>query len=301
MMVDVRNSVLSETRGRQEPWDQSSLRARFCFVPETEEPKIEEFKGRLELSENANEWAVIQNTTSLAVLARFRERYPEPPWSEYADIRMKELRGVEEKRREIHKDQQERWLTLQQAILSAFNRDTLRMTVLNGLDRELDNIVPVVEPFDRQVLALIDRADHEGWLGELARALLEARVQNQRFVAVVRPIADQFKVSDQANSGRQNSRKLLRTLHQAILDAFNHDSLRMTLLEGTDRELYNIVPVGEPFFTQVFALIERANQEGWLAELVNALLDARKENQHFVDTVAPVKAEFARQNLSNKG
>jgi Caspase domain/TIR domain len=33
MMIEVRNAVIQETGGRQEPWDQSSLRSRFCFVP----------------------------------------------------------------------------------------------------------------------------------------------------------------------------------------------------------------------------------------------------------------------------
>ena len=73
MMIDVRNSVLAETQGRQEPWDQSSLRAKFCFVPKIEESRIEEGAKRLELSPSADEWAAVQNTTSLAVFGRFRE------------------------------------------------------------------------------------------------------------------------------------------------------------------------------------------------------------------------------------
>lgn len=78
LMIDVRNKVLAETNERQEPWDQSSLRARFYFVPGVEEtpPPIE--PG---LSGAAEEWAAIQNTDSLAVLAAFQERHPDPPWS----------------------------------------------------------------------------------------------------------------------------------------------------------------------------------------------------------------------------
>lgn len=37
LMIDVRNKVLAETDGRQEPWDQSSLRAKFYFVPPAKE------------------------------------------------------------------------------------------------------------------------------------------------------------------------------------------------------------------------------------------------------------------------
>ena len=33
LMIDVRNKVISATRGKQQPWDQSSLRTRFYFVP----------------------------------------------------------------------------------------------------------------------------------------------------------------------------------------------------------------------------------------------------------------------------
>ena len=98
MMIDVRNYVLAKTKGRQEPWDQSSLRARFCFVPKMEQPRVKEAAKR-ELSHAASEWAAIENTSSLAVLARFKERYPDPTWSEYANIRMEELRDTDQKRR----------------------------------------------------------------------------------------------------------------------------------------------------------------------------------------------------------
>jgi len=107
VMIDVRNSVLEETKGRQEPWDQSSLRARFCFVPKIKEPKTEEPVKPLlqkpvkqpQISPSANEWFAIQHTTSLAVLARFKEHHPEPPWCDYADARADELRAANEARR----------------------------------------------------------------------------------------------------------------------------------------------------------------------------------------------------------
>ena len=34
LMIDVRNKVIAETKGKQQPWDQSSLRTRFSFVPD---------------------------------------------------------------------------------------------------------------------------------------------------------------------------------------------------------------------------------------------------------------------------
>jgi N-acetylmuramoyl-L-alanine amidase len=38
LMIEVRKSVLEATRGRQEPWDHSLLRSRFCFVPPGPKP-----------------------------------------------------------------------------------------------------------------------------------------------------------------------------------------------------------------------------------------------------------------------
>ncbi len=96
MMIDVRNAVLEETHGRQEPWDQSSLRSRFYFVPKRAAPPPIPQKD----IEAAAEWNVIQSTTSLATLALFKERYPDPPWSDYAEARAAELREADRARQE---------------------------------------------------------------------------------------------------------------------------------------------------------------------------------------------------------
>ncbi len=95
MMIDVRNSVLEETGGRQEPWDQSSLRSRFYFVAAA--PQLPTIPNKM--LEAAAEWSAIRETESLATLAIFRGRFPEPPWSTYADIRVAELREMDEVRR----------------------------------------------------------------------------------------------------------------------------------------------------------------------------------------------------------
>ncbi len=101
LMIDVRNKVLAETNGRQEPWDQSSLRARFYFVPpEQAKPSA--------VSEAASEWAAIQGTISLAVLAAFQERHPDPPWSTYAEARANEVRAADAARQEAEEVERER-------------------------------------------------------------------------------------------------------------------------------------------------------------------------------------------------
>ena len=111
MMIDVRNAVLTETSNKQEPWDQSSLRSRFYFVPEEAAPPPE----APSLSAAAEEWAAIQNTSSLATLALFKERYPDPPWSEYADIRAGELRLADRERHEAAEAAKERAKVVQPA------------------------------------------------------------------------------------------------------------------------------------------------------------------------------------------
>lgn len=87
-MIDVRNSVLAETSGRQERWDQSSLRSRFYFVPMTSPPP-------LPLGEPASEWTAIQHSTSIHVLLHFQERFQNSQWANYAAARIAELRAAD--------------------------------------------------------------------------------------------------------------------------------------------------------------------------------------------------------------
>ncbi|MEM7776354.1 MAG: SUMF1/EgtB/PvdO family nonheme iron enzyme [Pseudomonadota bacterium] len=103
LMIDVRNKVLAETNNRQEPWDQSSLRARFYFVPPEPEPN----EAPQVVSEAASEWAAIQGTTSLAVLATFQERHSDPPWSTYAEARANELRAADAARQAVEDAERE--------------------------------------------------------------------------------------------------------------------------------------------------------------------------------------------------
>ena len=116
MMIDVRNGVLAETNNRQEPWDQSSLRTRFYFVPEeiAHAPTVTQSVAKSPvMSAAADEWAAVKDTTSLATLALFKERYPDPPWGEYADIRENELQPTGKQRpekEEVAKGQDQWWM-----------------------------------------------------------------------------------------------------------------------------------------------------------------------------------------------
>ena len=107
MMIDVRNAVHAATKGKQVPWEHSSLFSKFYFVPEEIAPAPTVTQSPT-LTGAAEEWASLHNTTSLATLALFKERYPDPPWSDYADIRADELRLADQKRKEEAEVEMER-------------------------------------------------------------------------------------------------------------------------------------------------------------------------------------------------
>lgn len=54
----------------------------------------------------------------------------------------------------------------QQALLSAFTRQTLTQMLLTELNKQFDNLVKEAD-FDYQVFQLIDRANREGWAYKL--------------------------------------------------------------------------------------------------------------------------------------
>ena len=120
LMIDVRNKVLAETNNRQEPWDQSSLRARFYFVP----PEPENMAApAAPPSEAEREWVAIQGTTSLAVLAAFQERHPDPPWLDYAEARANELRAADAARVAAEEAERQRADKLRQSEVAATKRE----------------------------------------------------------------------------------------------------------------------------------------------------------------------------------
>ncbi|MGB9369162.1 MAG: caspase family protein [Xanthobacteraceae bacterium] len=97
LMIDVRNYVLEATGGRQQPWDQSSLRAPFFFVPaEVNAPTSTQ---AVQLSPPAEAWIAVQNSTSIAVLSSFKIHFAGTVYATFAEARMIELRALEEIKR----------------------------------------------------------------------------------------------------------------------------------------------------------------------------------------------------------
>ena len=98
--------------------------------------------------------------------------------------------------------------TLRKAIVSVIPRGSLRQILAEATPSwDFDALVTADADYDKQVSQLIRRANNEGWIGDLVDAVLEARKGNARFVAAVRPIADQIKKDgelppDEAPEGR---------------------------------------------------------------------------------------------------
>ncbi|MEO1650826.1 MAG: caspase domain-containing protein [Pseudomonadota bacterium] len=77
MMIDVRNDVLRDTDGRQEPWDQSSLRARFYFS----EPESSPATNPRPLPQPLEKYVVAQTSVHETVQAYTKEKLKkERPW-----------------------------------------------------------------------------------------------------------------------------------------------------------------------------------------------------------------------------
>ncbi len=104
LMIEVRKDVLRATEGRQEPWDQSSLRERFCFkappVAEPVMPPQEPVKETLPPSEPApfdpvqvelQWWERVKDRDNPALLTEFLQRYPQGAFAPLARDRLSEL------------------------------------------------------------------------------------------------------------------------------------------------------------------------------------------------------------------
>lgn len=87
MFKRVRVSVENQTAQRQTPWEESSLKGDFYFVP-GDIPQV--LAPLPALSPAAQEWAAVQNTRSSAVLNSFIKRYPKSVYAGYAKATLSE-------------------------------------------------------------------------------------------------------------------------------------------------------------------------------------------------------------------
>lgn len=90
-----------------------------------------------------------------------------------------------------------------------------------------------------------------------------------------------------------------KALRIAVLEAFAAHQLRQSLAESDpSRDFDRLTSPGAAYDQQIYQLIDRANDEGWLVQLLDTLLQERAENTTFVRTVAPVRARVQPAELS---
>ncbi len=91
MLIGVRNDVMKETQRRQVPWEHSALTGRFYFNPagQTAAPPA---VASPRLSEAAEAWGAVKDSTSVAALEAYVVRYKDTFYAELARQRIDELK-----------------------------------------------------------------------------------------------------------------------------------------------------------------------------------------------------------------
>jgi hypothetical protein len=93
ILIEVRNDVMSETRGNQVPWEHSALRGRFYFdTAKRGETGVAGPVPAWRLSEAAEVWDRTKDTTNSTVLEAFIARYKDTFYAELARARLEELK-----------------------------------------------------------------------------------------------------------------------------------------------------------------------------------------------------------------
>jgi hypothetical protein len=87
MFKEVRNGVMNETKGRQIPWESSSLRGEFAFRPGTPVPPAPVDAAALELSF----WDSVKASNNPGELRAYLEQYPGGKFSPLAKSRLEVL------------------------------------------------------------------------------------------------------------------------------------------------------------------------------------------------------------------
>jgi uncharacterized caspase-like protein len=93
ILIAVRNDVMRQTDRLQVPWEHSALTRRFYFNAGGQSD-ASPLAAQPRLTEAANLWSAIKDTSSLAVVDAFAARYSETVFAELARARAHDLRGA---------------------------------------------------------------------------------------------------------------------------------------------------------------------------------------------------------------
>lgn len=88
-----RIGVESQTNGRQTPWEESSLRGDFYFVPKKIEPPVAQLPIRQTDKETVF-WSSVQDSNDAVLLQTYLNRYPEGTFSELATTLINRLNAA---------------------------------------------------------------------------------------------------------------------------------------------------------------------------------------------------------------
>jgi uncharacterized caspase-like protein len=103
IMIAVRNDVYAATEGKQVPWENSSLRSQFFFLPNESvvsktptQPVATIPKPTPQTDPAADAWAAAKNTSNISVLEAFIAKYANSFYAELARARLTDLKKQEE-------------------------------------------------------------------------------------------------------------------------------------------------------------------------------------------------------------
>jgi uncharacterized caspase-like protein/formylglycine-generating enzyme required for sulfatase activity len=97
MLINVRTRVMRETADKQVPWEHSALTGRFYFVAEQVAPSPAAAASPQTLSEAAQTWSKIENTTDVAVLDAFATQFSGTVYAALAKQRATGLAKTEQR------------------------------------------------------------------------------------------------------------------------------------------------------------------------------------------------------------
>jgi uncharacterized caspase-like protein len=93
LLIDVRNDVMKQTQNTQIPWEHSALTGRFYFSEPLAAPVSAAAPSLPTKSNEAAEaWAAVKDSSSVAVLESFLERYKDTMFADFARARAGELK-----------------------------------------------------------------------------------------------------------------------------------------------------------------------------------------------------------------
>lgn len=97
-----------------------------------------------------------------------------------------------------------------------------------------------------------------------------------------------------------DNKDTLRLIHDGILDAYDRASFERVLYFSLAKMLSHITPRAQTFSHIVFNVVETANREGWLYDLVYATHLSNPTNKKLASLVAQIDADNSRENTDEK-